>query len=69
MDIRLKCDTVSGFVPCINARCVKKSRVCDGKDNCGDLSDELDCCKFSHHNVCVILKFVASEGLHENEII
>lgn len=32
-----------GFKPCYNRRCVPHSKLCDGENDCGDNSDELDC--------------------------
>ena len=33
----------SGFFPCYNNRCVAMSLQCDGVNDCGDSSDELNC--------------------------
>ncbi|XP_045124302.1 sushi, von Willebrand factor type A, EGF and pentraxin domain-containing protein 1-like isoform X1 [Portunus trituberculatus] len=33
----------SGSVHCSNGRCVNKAFMCDGQNDCGDMSDETDC--------------------------
>ena len=39
---------------CNNGRCIKASNVCDGRNNCGDESDELNC--------------KSTEGINEQEL-
>lgn len=35
----------SGQITCKNGNCVSEKRKCDGKDDCGDGTDEQDCTK------------------------
>ena len=37
------------FYKCNNGRCVEYKQVCDLVDNCGDMSDEMDC---ANHMIC-----------------
>ncbi|XP_072044536.1 uncharacterized protein [Amphiura filiformis] len=45
---------------CNSGRCVKASKVCDGRNNCGDESDELNCdCEFPCYNGrCIPQRYV-----------
>lgn len=64
------CQTVTGkatvcgpnYVRCNgrNGRCIKASNVCDGRNNCGDRSDEIGCdCDFRCHNgKCIPNRYV-----------
>lgn len=40
-----------GEFHCNTGRCLSPARVCDGYDDCGDLSDELNCGKTTHTHI------------------
>ena len=58
---------VSEFT-CENLRCVPKDRVCNGKDDCGDKSDEKPNCtrKSFFCGVVVLLWCCGDEGLNNS---
>ncbi|XP_072044386.1 fibropellin-3-like [Amphiura filiformis] len=64
------CQRQTGLSPCgrnsflcNNARCVKASKVCDGRNHCGDGSDELNCdCEYPCYNGrCIPERYVCDD--------
>ncbi|XP_072043166.1 uncharacterized protein [Amphiura filiformis] len=53
----------SRYFTCNNGRCIKASRVCDGRNHCGDDSDELNCeCEFYCYNGrCIPERYVCDD--------
>lgn len=44
----------AGYFRCRNSRCINTSLVCNGLDNCGDSSDEVNCaCSEDIHFRCI----------------
>ncbi|KAH3711564.1 hypothetical protein DPMN_071235 [Dreissena polymorpha] len=46
--------TYPGFM-CYNQSCLQGNQVCDGKTNCGDWSDELECRK----SICYVVNHMS----------
>ena len=40
---------------CVRGSCVNQDRVCDLQDDCGDNSDELQCCESICYLCCLIM--------------
>ncbi|XP_066429931.1 complement factor I [Eleutherodactylus coqui] len=51
--------------PCVNGKCIANDKICNGQNDCGDLSDELCCteCKDSFHcksDICIPMDYVCN---------
>ena len=42
--MKLDADCSRNSVSCKNEKCVSKSKICNGEDDCGDSSDEGEAC-------------------------
>ena len=51
---------------CENKRCIPKTMKCDGKDDCGDNTDENDdCCEFMCNNQKCVNSNVTCNGIDD----
>lgn len=58
----VNCD---GMFVCENQKCINQSKVCDGKNNCNDRSDEKIC---TVENLDYAIRLAGSNNSHEGRI-